>query len=245
MFFDFQGQKVLLKAVFEALRASSRKRGVFSGFARSPRAVWVLMGPTRTPNDKIMTVLVNICPFYDSPWKYFIFSCDFCLIAPKFLVLYRGDIVTTYILTDARNALLFLAFTHMSYSMPSGENKENKAYSRWIFFNLWPNEIARIIENLQKGMFVPTRGANVYKEHTLSNILQKEVPMGSETWLKNSDEWCSLTFRAKKSCLRLNLRVLRAPGESGEYFLESRARRKQFEYLWVRHGLWRTKLWPF
>ena len=51
---------------------------------------------------------------------------------PTFLVLYSGDIISTYILTDARNALLFLAFTRMSYSMPSGENKENKAYSRWI-----------------------------------------------------------------------------------------------------------------
>ena len=146
------------------------------------------MGPTRTSNDKIMTVLVNICPFYGSHRKYFIFSCAFWLIAPKFLVLYRGDIVSTYILTDARKALLFLAFTRMSYNMPSGENKENKAYSRWIFFNLRPNEIAPIIEHLQKGTFVPTRGANVYKQHNLMNFLQKEVPMGSETYLKNSDE---------------------------------------------------------
>ena len=192
-----------------------------------------------------MTVLVNISPFYGSPWKYFIFSCAFCLIAPKFLVLYRGDIVSTYILTDARNALLFLAFTRVSYSMPSGENKENKAYSRWIFFNLRPNEIARIIEHLQKGTFVPTRGANVYKQHNLSNFLQKEVPMGSETCLKNSDEWCSLTFRAKKSCLRLNLRVLRASWRRHGVFLDSCARREQFEYLWVRHGLRMTKLWPF
>ena len=30
MFFDFQGQKVLLKAEFEGTRASWRKRGVFS-----------------------------------------------------------------------------------------------------------------------------------------------------------------------------------------------------------------------
>ena len=74
----------------------------------------------------------------------------------------------------------------MSYNMPSGENKENKAYSRWIFFNLRPNEIARIIEHLQKGTFVPTRGDNVYKEHNLSNFLQKEVPMGSETCLKTA-----------------------------------------------------------
>ena len=72
----------------------------------------------------------------------------------------------------------------MSYSMPSGENKENKAYSRWIFLNLWPNEIARIIEHLQKGTLVPTWGANVYKQHNLSNFLQKEVPMGSETCVK-------------------------------------------------------------
>ena len=117
------------------------------------------------------------------------FSRDaFCLIASKFLILYSGDIVSTYILIDARNALLFLAFTRMSYNMPSSENKENKAYSRWIFFNLWPNEIARIIEHLQKGTFVPTRGANVYNQHNLSNFLQKEVPIGSETCLKNSDE---------------------------------------------------------
>ena len=95
------------------------------------------------------------------------------------------------------NALLFLAFMRMSYSMPSGENKENKAYSRWIFFNLRPNEIARIIEHLPKGTFVPTRGANVYKQHNLSNFLQKEVPMGSDTCLKNNDERFSLTFRPK------------------------------------------------
>ena len=125
----------------------------------------------------------------------------------------------------------------MSYSMPSGENKENKAYSRWIFFNLRPNEIARIIEHLQKGTFVPTRGANVYKQHNLSNFLQKEVPMGSETCLKNSDEWCSLTFRAKKSCLRLNLRVLRASWRKrGVFFGFARSPRA----VWVLMGPTRT-----
>ena len=46
------------------------------------------------------------------------------------------------------NALLFLASTRMSYSMPDDENMENKAYSCWIFFNLRPNEIAQIIEYL-------------------------------------------------------------------------------------------------
>ena len=100
------------------------------------------------------------------------FSCDaFSLTAPKFLVLYSGDVVSTYILTDAMNALLFLAFARMSYSMPSSENKENKAYSRWIFFNLRLNEIAQLIEHLQKAIFVLTRGANVYKQHNLSNFL--------------------------------------------------------------------------
>ena len=110
------------------------------------------------------------------------------MTAPKFIVLYSGDIVSTYILTDARNALLFLAFRHMSYSRPPFENRDNKAYSRWIFFNLRPIENVRVIEHLQKGTFVLTRGDNVYKQHNLANFLQKEVPMGSETCLKNSNE---------------------------------------------------------
>jgi hypothetical protein len=113
------------------------------------------------------------------------FSRDaFCLTAPKFCVLDSGDIISTYILTDARNALLFLAVTHISYSMSHNENKENKVYSRWIFLNLRPNGIARIIEHLQKAMFVPTRGTNVYNQRNPSNFLQKEVPMGSETSLE-------------------------------------------------------------
>ena len=57
----------------------------------------------------------------------------FCLTATKFCVLDSGDIVSTYILSDARNALSFLAVTHISYSMSHGENKQNKAYSRSIF----------------------------------------------------------------------------------------------------------------
>ena len=98
------------------------------------------------------------------------FSRDtFCLTTPKFLVLYSGDIASTYILIDAMNALLFLVFTRMSYNMPSGENKENKAYGRWIFFYLRPNEIARIIEHLQKGMFVPTGGL-MYIRNIISQI---------------------------------------------------------------------------
>jgi hypothetical protein len=117
------------------------------------------------------------------------FSRDaFCLTAPKFCVLDSGDIFSTYILTDARNALSFLAVTHISYSMSHGENKENKAHNRWIFLNLRPNGIARIIEHLQKAMFVPTRGTNVYNQCNISNFLQREVPMGSETCPKNSGE---------------------------------------------------------
>ena len=145
------------------------------------------MGPIRTSNEKYNHLSEHLSILWQS-LKVLHFLVRVLLTAPKFLVLYSVNIVSTYILTNARNALLFLAVTRMSYSMPSDENKENKAYSRWIFFNLRSNEIARIIEHLQKGTFVPTRGANVYKQHNLSNFHQKEVPMGSETCLKNSDE---------------------------------------------------------
>ena len=109
-------------------------------------------------------------------------SCDaFLQNAMKFCVLDTGDIFSTYILTDAKNALWFLAVTHISYSMPHGENKEYKAYSRWIFLNLRPNGIAWSIGHVQKAMFVLTRDTNVYNQRNLSNFLQKEVPTGSET----------------------------------------------------------------
>ena len=108
--------------------------------------------------------------------------------ALKFSVLDTGDIVSTYILTDARNALWFLAVTHISYSMPHGENKEYKAYSRWIFLNLRPNVIARTIEHVQKAMFVLTGETNVHNQRNLSNFLQKEVPMGSETCPKSTGD---------------------------------------------------------
>ena len=108
--------------------------------------------------------------------------------ALKFCVLDTGGIVSTYILTDARNALWFLAVTHISYSMPHGENKEYKAYSRWIFLNLRPNVIARTIEHVQKATFVLTGETNVHNQRNLSNFLQKEVPMGSETCLKSTGD---------------------------------------------------------
>ena len=108
--------------------------------------------------------------------------------ALKFCVLDTGGIVSTYILTDARNALWFLAVTHLSYSMPQGENNEYKAYSRWIFLNLRPNGIARTIEHVQKATFVLTGETNVHNQRNLSNFLQKEVPMGSETCPKSSGD---------------------------------------------------------
>src|SRR6266566_9851113 len=108
--------------------------------------------------------------------------------ALKFCVLDTGDIFSTYILTDARNALWFLAVTHISYSMPHGENKEHKAYSRWTFLNLRPNGIAWSIEHVQKATFVLIRETNVYNQRNLSNFLQKEVPTGSEICLKRSGE---------------------------------------------------------
>src|SRR4051812_19571916 len=43
--------------------------------------------------------------------------------AAKFCVLHSGDIVPTYILTDARNSLLLLVVTHVRHSMPHGKNK--------------------------------------------------------------------------------------------------------------------------
>ena len=91
--------------------------------------------------------------------------------ALKFFVLDTRDIVSTYILTDTRNALWFLAVTHKSYSMPHGENKEYKAYSRWIFLNLRPNGIAWSIEHVQKATFFLTGETNVYNQRNLSNFL--------------------------------------------------------------------------
>ena len=108
--------------------------------------------------------------------------------ALKFCVLDTGDIVSTYILTDARNALWFLAVTHISYIMSHGENKENKAYSRWIFLNLRQNGIARTIEHVQKATFVLIGETNVHNQRNLSNFLQKEVPMGSETCPKSTGD---------------------------------------------------------
>ena len=44
--------------------------------------------------------------------------------APKYCVLHGGDIVSTYVLIDAKNSLLLLDVTHVRYGKPHGENKE-------------------------------------------------------------------------------------------------------------------------
>ena len=128
----------------------------------------------QTLNDKVMTVFVNTT-LYMAVLKRISFSRDKLWRAtPKIYVLHSGDIVSTYILTDARNALLLLVFTHVHYDMPHRENKENKAYSCRIFWNLQPNEIPRIIDHMQNGTFVLTRLSNVYTHHNLSDFLPKE-----------------------------------------------------------------------
>ena len=98
-----------------------------------------------------MAVLERISFSRDAFWR----------AARKLYVLHSGDIVSTYILIDAWNALLLLAVTHVRYGMPHGKNKENKAYSRLIFLNLQPNWIPRIIEHVQNATFVHTKRTNV------------------------------------------------------------------------------------
>ena len=83
-------------------------------------------------------------------------------------------ILFPHILTDARNALLLLAVTHVRYGVPHGKNKENNACNRLIFLNLQPNGIPRIIEHVQNPMFVLTKRTNVYTQHNLSDFHPKE-----------------------------------------------------------------------
>ena len=82
---------------------------------------------------------------------------DFQRATPKFCVLHSADIVSTYMLTDARIALLLLAVTHVRYGMPHGKNKENKPYSLLIFLNLQTNGIPRMIAHVHNARFVLTR----------------------------------------------------------------------------------------
>ena len=111
-----------------------------------------------------MAVLERISFSRDAFWR----------AAPKFSVLHIGDIVSTYMLIDAKNALVLLAVTHVRYVIPHDKNKENKAYSRLIFLNLKPNGIPRIIEHVQNATFVFTRRTSVSTHHNLSDFLPKE-----------------------------------------------------------------------
>ena len=109
----FRGKNYCIGAEFEGPPCLLGKLGLFSRFPRSSWAFWVLMGPKRTPNDQVMTVLVNTGPLYGDLQRTS-FSCDaFWGAAPKFCVLHSGDIVSTYILTDARNAL-WLSHTYVT-----------------------------------------------------------------------------------------------------------------------------------
>ena len=67
MFFDFQGQKVMLKAEFEGTPGFLAQEGIIFGICMVSASSLSSGGPTRTPNEKVMTVLVNIGPFYGSP----------------------------------------------------------------------------------------------------------------------------------------------------------------------------------
>ena len=119
------------------------------------------MGPKRSPNDKVMSVL-STPVLYMAVLERTSFSRDaFWRAAPKYYVLHSGDIVSTYILTDARNVLLLLTITHIRYGMPHDKSKENKVYSRVIFLNSQPNGIPRIIEHVQNATFVHTMRSNV------------------------------------------------------------------------------------
>ena len=70
---------------------------------------------------------------------------------------------------------MFFAVAHILYGMPLGEKKETMAYSRYIFSNLRPNGIARIVEHVHKETFVLTERLEVYTHHNLSNFTPKEV----------------------------------------------------------------------
>ena len=66
MFFDFQGQKVLLKAIFEGTPGLLARAGSIF-WIRALAASSLSTYGSDTDSDKIMTILVNICPFYGSP----------------------------------------------------------------------------------------------------------------------------------------------------------------------------------
>jgi hypothetical protein len=98
----FRPKKTCLRPNLRVLQASWRKLGVFSRFAHSSRAFWVIVGPKRTPNDKVMTVFVNTGPFYGSPWKNFFFTVTLFASPPRNFV----------------SSIVEILFPHIYWPMP-------------------------------------------------------------------------------------------------------------------------------
>ena len=67
MFFDFQAQKVQLKAEFEGTPGLLAQAGSIFWIRMLAASILNNCGSERTPNDKVMTALVNTGPFYGSP----------------------------------------------------------------------------------------------------------------------------------------------------------------------------------
>ena len=109
-------------------------------------------------------------------------------------------------LTDARNALLLLAVTHVRYGMPHDKNKETKAYSRLIFLNLQPNEILRIIEHVQNATSLLTRRTNVDTHHNLSDRFSFQR---SANGIRNLSEkqWQMMFFDFQAQKVHLRCRI--------------------------------------
>ena len=179
MFFDFQGQKVMLKAEFEATLGLLAQAGSIFWIQMLAASSLRTCGSDTGSEWQIITLLVNICPFYGSPWKYFIFSCAFAWLPQNFL-----------------SSIEKISFPHIYWPMPgmpfcswlsrAWDKACHPTKTRRIrhiafgFSSIYGQiRLPRIIEHMKKGMFVPTRVANVYKQYNLSNFLQKEVPMGT------------------------------------------------------------------
>ena len=115
-------------------------------------------------------------------------------------VLNTGDIVCTYISTDARNALWFMAVRHISYTKPRGENKEYKAYRLWIYLNLQPNGISRIIEHVQNAMSIPS--GLMFILTIVSRISFQRCANGFRNLSEKQRQMMSFDFQGQKVLLR-------------------------------------------
>ena len=80
-------------------------------------------GSEHTPYGKVMTILVNTVN-YIALLERTSFSPDaFRRVVPKFCDINTGDFVSTNVLIDATNTLLFFAVAHILYDMPLGEKR--------------------------------------------------------------------------------------------------------------------------